>query len=70
MMKVYLLTGVAPPKILRRVITNLEKCKQTNDKRHAIFGSNMSIFFLKSRKSFLKVSEILIEDLLSRRITM
>jgi len=56
--KVYLLAGVAPPNLRRLVITNLEKCKETNDKRHLMFGLDMPIFRLKSRKSFLKTSEI------------
>lgn len=68
--KIYLLAGVAPPYIRRRIATNLEKCKQINDKRHPMFGSDMPIFRLKSRKSFLKVSETLTEDPSLSRITM
>jgi len=58
----YLLSGVAPSYIRRLIVTNLESCKQANDKRHPMFGSDIPSFRLKSRKSFLKVSEILTED--------
>lgn len=68
--KVYLLAGVAPPNIRRLVITNLETCKQTSDKRHLMFRLDMSIFRLKARKSFLKTSEILTEDPSLRKITL
>lgn len=51
MKKVYLLTGIAPPNIYRRVITNLEKFKQTNDKKHPMFGSDMPIFALSQGKA-------------------
>lgn len=64
--KIYLLADVAR----RLVITNLKKSKQTNDKRHPMFGLDMPIFRLKSRKSFFKTSEILSEVSSFRRITL
>jgi len=65
--KVYLLAGIPPPPVRRLISSKIERGKQKRDTRHHMYGQNDPTSRLKSRKSFLKVTEELTETpLLSR----
>ena len=49
----YLLCGIAPPKVRREVSSRLERTKQEDDSRHPLFQHVPPPKRLKSRKSFL-----------------
>uniref|UniRef100_A0A2S2Q8Z5 RNA-directed DNA polymerase from mobile element jockey n=1 Tax=Sipha flava TaxID=143950 RepID=A0A2S2Q8Z5_9HEMI len=60
--KLYLLAGIAPPEIRRRVTTDIEKTKQIKDERHPMFGHEIANTRLKSRKSFMQTAKELHES--------
>jgi len=65
--KVYLLAGIPPPSVRRLISSKIERGKQKRDTRHPMYGQNDPTSRLKSRKSFLKITEELTETpLLSR----
>jgi hypothetical protein len=57
--KIFFLAGFSDPDIRRGVMTDWERTKQKYDKLHPMFGINPSSNCLKSRKSFLKCTQIL-----------
>ncbi|KAL4113930.1 hypothetical protein QTP88_017480 [Uroleucon formosanum] len=67
MNKVYLLAGIPPPPVQRLISSKIERGKQKRDTRRPMYGQNDPTSRLKSRKSFLKITEELTETpLLSR----
>lgn len=51
--QLYLLSGIAPPKVRRSTASMVERSKQLNDPRHPMFGQEPARSRLKSRHSFL-----------------
>ena len=49
----YLLAGIAPPEISRRVCARVERTKQVERETHSLFGHTPARSRLKSRRSFL-----------------
>ena len=52
--KLYILAGIAPPDIRRRVASMKERKRQVEDTRHPLFNQVLSSNWLASRESFLK----------------
>ncbi|KAI5734515.1 hypothetical protein M8J77_007414 [Diaphorina citri] len=55
--KIYPIIGIAPPRIRREVISEIERKKQTEDERHPLHGHIAYAPRLKSRKSFLRTTK-------------
>jgi hypothetical protein len=66
--KVYLLAGIPSPSVRRLISSRIERGKQKRDIRHPMYGQNDPTSRLKSKKSFLKVTEELTETPLLNRI--
>jgi len=65
--KVYLLAGIPPPPVRRLIFSRIERGKQKRYTKHPMYGQNDPTSRLKSRKSFLEITEELSETpLLSR----
>ncbi|KAL1457059.1 hypothetical protein WDU94_001733 [Cyamophila willieti] len=58
--KIYPIVGLAPPRVRRKVISEIERTKQSEDERHPLHGHIPHRSRLKSRKSFLRSTEPLI----------
>ncbi|KAI5734992.1 hypothetical protein M8J77_012906 [Diaphorina citri] len=68
--KIYPLLGIAPPEIRRKVGSEIERKKQTEDSCHPLFGQNPAPARLKSRNSFLHKIEPLETDPETRRLAL
>jgi len=64
----YLLAGIAPPAIRRKIIAQQERLKQVTDYRHPLHGHSSPIKRLKSRKSFIHSTEPLVNNPSTSRI--
>lgn len=53
----YPLAGIAPPSVRRDVTCAMEKARQTDDLRHPLYGHKIPRARLKSRKSFMRVTQ-------------
>ena len=64
----YLLAGIAPPAVRRSVTAQREREKQVNDNRHPLHGHNLPRKRLKSRNSFIRATDELIQSPSTRRL--
>jgi len=51
--KLYILTGIAPPDIRRRVHSQAKRRRQVTDQRHQMYGNQPAPCRMKSRHSFM-----------------
>ena len=58
----HLLADIAPPKIRRETASKAERLRQSNDPRHQLFGSEPAPTRLKSRRSFLRHVQPLVQS--------
>lgn len=68
--KLYPLAGIAPPQIIRQIVSDLERTKQITDERHPMYNTQVEGFRLKSRKSFLKCTKKLEDDPQTSRLKL
>ena len=65
---IYLLSGIAPPVVIRSVTAKRERENQVNDNRHPLHGHNLPRKRLKSRNSFIHATDELIQIPYTRRL--
>jgi len=68
--KLYPLAEIAPPHIGRQFASDIERTKQITDERHPIYNTQVEVFRLKSRKSFLKWTKKLVGNPQTARLKL
>ena len=66
----YLLSGIAPPDIRRKVTSHVEKVKQVSDCRHPLHGHQSYSSRLKTRFAFITAVSPLVESAEDTRLTL